>query len=224
MLFRLVISLVTIVFPWQIRRLLLNALLGYKIHSTARIGFSIIIPEQLEMDSGARIGNLNVCKTIRMLKMKENSVISTMNWITAGAPQNSKRFFNQRPDRNSLLSLGHHASITLRHIIDCTDKVEIGCFATIAGYNSQIITHSINLIEAKQSCSPILIGDYCMVGTNCVILPGAILPNYCVLGASSLLNKELTQEYALYGGVPVKFIKKITPDISYFTRKTGYIE
>ena len=39
---------------------------------------------------------------------------------------------------------------------------------------------------ANATAAPITIGDYCFVGTNCVLLGGSVLPSYSVLAAKSL--------------------------------------
>jgi len=67
------------------------------------------------------------------------------------------------------------------------------------------------------------IGDYCFVGTNSVLLGGSALPDFCVLGAKSLLNKTFTETYQLYGGVPARPIQKLSPDCKYFQRTKGFV-
>ena len=201
---------------------MLNSLWGYKISHKARIGFSIIVPENLEMHDYARIGHLTICKSLQMLKMEENSRIGNLNWITA-FDINNKESFSHRVDRETKLAIGKHTAITHRHIIDCTEKITIGSFTTIAGYGSQFLTHSIDIHESKQDCKPITIGSYCMVGTACVALPGSSLGDYCILGANSLLNKNFSERYRLYGGVPATEIKKLSEKMQYFSRETGYI-
>jgi acetyltransferase-like isoleucine patch superfamily enzyme len=107
-------------------------------------------------------------------------------------------------------------------MIDCTDSIKIGNFSTIAGYYSQLLTHSINLRISRQECSTITIGDYCFIGTNCVILPGSMIPNFSILGACSLLNRKYEEEYFLYSGVPAKPIKKLN-DYQFFLRSSGVV-
>jgi acetyltransferase-like isoleucine patch superfamily enzyme len=74
-----------------------------------------------------------------------------------------------------------------------------------------------------QDSSPIIIGDFCFVGTNVVVLGGAVLPSYSVLGAKSLLNKEIQNQYYLYGGVPAIPIKPINQSALYFKRTSGFV-
>jgi hypothetical protein len=211
-----------LILPWPLRRVVLNTIFGYKIHNTARIGLSIICPDRLEMDPGARIGSLTVCKGISLLRMGEKSSIGSLNWIT-GFPAGDSTFFGSDVGRRPELILGAEAAVTGRHYIDCTNSVQIGRFATFAGARSQILTHSIDLRECRQSSKPVTIGEYCFVGTACVILPGSTLPDYSVLGASSMLNKEYSEPYFLYAGNPAKAIKPLPKDTAYFNRLAGFV-
>lgn len=217
------VAIILWLLPWRLRRILLMSLWGYKIHKNARIGFSVIIPDHLEMEDGAKIGHLNFCKGLHCLHMAEQSIISTFNWIT-GMPRNNKVFFLHRTNRNPSLYIGKHSAITTRHYIDCTDEIRIGDYTTVAGLHSQLLTHSINLYESRQDCHPISIGNYCFVGTNSVFLPGSSLGNYTILAASSLLNKQFSKEFVLLGGVPAKPIQDLShQEIKYFSRETGFI-
>jgi acetyltransferase-like isoleucine patch superfamily enzyme len=101
--------------------------------------------------------------------------------------------------------------------------VTIGKFTTFAGFQSQVLTHGIDIENNRQASAPVRVGDYCFVGTNCVLLAGSGLPDYCVLGAKSLLNKTLTESHQLYGGVPAQPIKQLPSDWKYFTRSEGFV-
>jgi acetyltransferase-like isoleucine patch superfamily enzyme len=102
--------------------------------------------------------------------------------------------------------------------------VTIGRYSTFAGFRSQILTHSIDLKNSKQSCKPVSIGEYCFVGTGCVILGGSRLPSYSVLGANALLNSSPEDTYSLYAGVPAKKINSIPKSHNYFYRKSGFVD
>src|SRR6185369_2821609 len=128
------------------------------------------------------------------------------------------------PGRSPQLIVEEHAAITHRHLIDCTHRVEIGRFSTLAGFQSQILSHSIDLEHCRQSSAPVRIGDYCFVGTNSVILGGSTLPSHSVLGAKSLLNKVYENEYSLYAGVPARELKKLDRNLPYFTRAIGFVD
>jgi hypothetical protein len=49
------------------------------------------------------------------------------------------------------------------------------------------------------------------------------LPDYCVLGAKSLLNKAHAQTHRLYGGVPARELSVLSPDCGYFNRRKGFV-
>ena len=69
------------------------------------------------------------------------------------------------------------------------------------------------------------IGEYCFVGTNCVLLGGSALPDRSVLGAKSLLNKAHTEAGTLYGGVPAKAISALpVGEMAYFRREAGFVD
>ena len=130
-LVKLIIALVPL---WPLKRLILVVAFGYKIHPKARIGYSYIFPRALFMDENARIGHASVCKGITLLWMGCDSSIGRLNWITGFPRLSTGKHFADQPRRNPRLIIGMNAAITNRHLIDCTDSVVIGPFATIAGF------------------------------------------------------------------------------------------
>jgi acetyltransferase-like isoleucine patch superfamily enzyme len=217
-----ILMFVSLLLPWSLRRSFLESQFGYTIHPTSRMGFCWIFPRRLVMDENSRIGHLTVCKNIDLLHLGAHAIIGQLNWIT-GFPSGASRHFADQPGRRPELIVGAHAGISSRHLIDCTERVRIGAFATVGGFRSQLITHSIDLISSRQAAEPIEIGEYCFVGTNCVMLGGSSLPHHSVLGAKSLLNKRWDTPYQLYGGVPAKPIKELPSEMKYFHRIEGFV-
>jgi acetyltransferase-like isoleucine patch superfamily enzyme len=221
MLKKLVMLLATFL-PWEMRRRLLEQQFGYSLHPTSYIGFAWICPQRLVMEEHARIGHLTVCKGADLLHLGAHAIIGQLNWIT-GFPSGTSRHFAHQPERRPELIVEKHAGISSRHFIDCTARVRIGAFTTIAGFRSQLITHSIDLAAGRQSSEPIEIGEYCFLGTEAVVLGGSSLPHHSVLGAKSLLNKKWDAPFHLYGGVPAKPLKKLPEDMEYFRRREGFV-
>jgi serine acetyltransferase len=209
--------------PWPLRRKALNRWFGYEIHPNARIGLAWIFPRKLVMKAGSHIDHFTVAIHLDRVEMGEKSTIGRGNWITGFPTNSSSEHFQHRTDRKPELQLGESAAITKYHHLDCTHRIEIGRFSTIAGYRSQFLTHSINILDNRQDCEPIHIGAYTFVGTNVVVLGGSHLPDYSVLGAKSLLNKAYSEENMLYGGVPAKAISPIPKTAKYFTRQSGFV-
>ncbi len=215
-------SLLTLLLPWALRRRLLNLACGYSIAPGTRVGFSVVACTHLHMESGARIGHFNVIKGAR-LEMRDNSSIGDFNWI-AGLPLESTRHFAAEVGRDPALCLGRHAALTSRHFLDCSNRIGIGEFATIAGARTQILTHAIDLRSNAQVSAPVTIGCYCFVGTACVVLKGARLPDCSVLAAGSSLARAHEEPFTLYSGVPATPVKALERDGAYFSRVRGFVD
>lgn len=220
---RIVIAALLVPLPWFLKRPLMQSLLGYRLHPASRIGLSIISAAEVELGEGARIGHFNVVKGLSRLELGPHSIISQLNWIT-GFPAGPSRHFAHQPDRKPTLRLAEHSAVTSRHLLDCTGGISIGRFTTVAGFRSQILTHSIDLAANRQNSAPVEIGAYCFVGSASIILSGAKLPDYCVLGAGAVLANPVEETHTLYAGVPARAVKKLPADWKYFTRQAGFVE
>src|SRR5437868_1938045 len=108
--------LLSLVFPWSIRRSILEKQLGYSIHPSCRIGLSWILPTRLIMEEGSTIGHLTMCKNVDLLHLGAHSTIGRGNWIT-GFPLGPSPHFSNEKDRRPELILGQHTAITHRHLI-----------------------------------------------------------------------------------------------------------
>lgn len=216
-------KIIPLLLPWALRRRFLNKFFGYKIHPTAKIGLSWIYPAKLVMEAESKIDHFTIAIHLDNIEMGVKSTIGRGNWITGLTTKKKSFHFNHQSDRKAELYLGERAAITKNHHLDCTNRIEIGRFSTIAGYNSQFLTHSIDVIEGRQDSAPITIKEYTFIGTNVVVLGGAVLPSHSVLGAKSLLNKEYIETWTLYGGVPAKPISEIPKDAKYFNRQDGFV-
>lgn len=208
---RLVLQIFLFLLPWPARRFLLSRLFGYSISRDAYIGYSILLARKLSMGAASRIGHLSMITTLAEVALGDHARIGNLNWITGASP-------------GSRLLLDDHSAITHRHLIDCTDEIRIGRFSTLAGWRSQLLTHSIDIETGRQSSASITIGDFCFVGTGTILLKGCSLPSYSVLAAGAVLASRPEDTYGLYGGVPARFLSALSPDAAYFTRATGFVQ
>ena len=222
----MLIQLVLFLFQWKIRRFFLKNLLNFDLGENVKIGYSIILAKKVVLKRNAKIGHLNFVKSIDFLHLDENSKIGSRNWITGFSVThvNVRKYshFSHINNRQCILSIGKNTSITSRHYFDCNGGIYIGDYCTIAGFETAFMTHSIDLKNNRQDALPIRIGNYAFVGARCTILKGAVLPDYSVLGACSLLNKEY-KIHGLYAGIPAKYIKSLE-DYKYFERKCGFVK
>jgi hypothetical protein len=219
---RLLIAAALAPLPWFLKRPLMQALLGYRLHPTARIGFSLVAAESVELAEGARIGHLNVVRGLSRLELGPHAIIAQLNWIT-GFPAGPSPHFAHQTERKPTLRLAEHSAVTSRHLLDCTNLITLGRFSTVAGFRSQMLTHSIDLASCRQTSAPVEIGAYCFVGSGSIVLPGARLPDYCVLAAGAVLTQPLEETHTLYAGVPARAVKKLPADWEYFRRTDGFV-
>lgn len=219
---KIVLQMVLFAVPWPIRRRTLKLLFGFKIHSTARLGCSVILAKEFEMAEKSRIHHLVFCKKIDKLKLGIDSGIASLTYITGFSTQDN-RYFNGEKNRLCELVLGQSSGITGRHFIDCNGGVYIGDYSTIAGIRTQILTHSINVYANKQQTHPVRIGKYCFVGTGCIILPGGELPDYSILGAGAVLTKAFKESYTLFAGNPARPIKHLDAETTLYFKRMNHV-
>jgi len=95
--------------------------------------------------------------------------------------------------------------------------VEIGNFCNISGntsfyaasddYSGETLTSPLIPEKYKKIFrKKIVLGDYTIIGANCVVLPGVNLGEGCSVGAMSLINKSLA-EWTINCGIPCRKIK-----------------
>lgn len=222
MLLSTIIQLAVLPLPWKFRRGILNLLPGFKLHPGSRIGLSLVLSRRVLMADGARIGHLNLLRNLEELTMESGATIGRTNHACGYLSSAKGGSFEDSPDRSSSLVMRRDSAITNSHHLDCTDLIEIGEFTTIAGYHSQLMTHSLDLVHSEQRCAPIRIGPRSFLGTRVVILPGVQLPEGTILAAGAVVNRSLVESRSLYGGVPARFIKRMD-GITYYERFEGRV-
>ena len=143
-----------------------------------------------------------------------------LNWVKAaflrmcGAKVGRRVTFYPRvwsaPGRG--LTLGDDVDLALDVLITTSGSVTIGD-RVLVGYRTQILSanHEIpsgmeRVFDAGHEFKPITIGDDVWIGANCVILPGISVGEGAIVGAGSVVTKDVAA-FAVVGGVPAKIIK-----------------
>jgi acetyltransferase-like isoleucine patch superfamily enzyme len=176
------------------------AAVGHRVHPSAIARSNLVLGvTAFSMGEGSRIGRWNLIKDLRELSLGDGSMIGRLNVISSHPVY--KRLY---PDGAALV-IGSHSFITSRHQFDCSGSLTLGDYSTIAGHQTRVLSHSIDVREDVQVAYPVRIGDRSFVGARCLILGGASLPSNSVLAAGSVLSRSREPgEPGLYAGVPAK--------------------
>ena len=173
-------------------------LLGHDVHPTAIArSCAVIRVDRVTMGPESRIWRWNLIKNMRLVSIGERGSIGRLNVISSHPVY--KRLY---PD-GAELTLGSHAKITSRHQLDCSGSVLIGEYASMAGHQTRVLSHSVDVRRDVQVAHPVRIGARSFIGARCLLLGGAVLPERSVLGAGSVLTKSrIAGEPGLWAGVP----------------------
>jgi carbonic anhydrase/acetyltransferase-like protein (isoleucine patch superfamily) len=217
---RLLWALLVCYLPSPLARRVAIWFLHWDIHPTAYLGRSLIRVGHVSMGPRTTIGPRNNIRGLAELRMAEGSDIATRNSITAfpKAARLEDDVFPHSPNREPVLLLGVGAKITDNHEIDCSDRVELGRHAALAGFASQILTHSLNLVTDRQTTNAVVLGDHCAVMSGSIIQSGCSIPARAIISAGSVVTTRLTQEQAFYRGNPAELVRELPDHLAYFHR------
>jgi len=115
----------------------------------------------------------------------------------------------QHPDAN--FEIGDRCTIH-NNFINVCEPIKIGDDVGLS-QDVAIITHGywLSVLEGYPAAfAGVTIGDGAIIGYRTIILMGANIGAYCVVGANSTVTKSI-MEKGIYGGTPAKFLKGITP-------------
>jgi acetyltransferase-like isoleucine patch superfamily enzyme len=93
--------------------------------------------------------------------------------------------------------------------------VEIGewcCISTgVQVYTHDTVERSLTGGRAPATCAPVRIGDRSYVGSQSVILPGVTIGDHCVLGAGSIVNRDVPS-HSIAVGIPARVRGRVELD------------
>lgn len=201
-IFGKIVSVVIILIPSMLKILILR-LLGAKIGSDCRIGFSYIDVKDLVLGDEVRIGNFNLISKLACLEVKSGGKIGDFNWITGGGL--------------GKMVLGNNTSIRRFHFFEASGNIIIGDNSIVAGRGSLFFTHGLKP-DDLDDVRPIIIGDWCYVGASTRFVPGVKIGNFVFIGMGTVVSKTFNDEYILLAGNPSRVVKKIPKNSRYFDR------
>jgi acetyltransferase-like isoleucine patch superfamily enzyme len=117
----------------------------------------------------------------------------------------SLRFKNWLYRRMLGMKVGNHTAFALMVMVDVffPEKIYIGS-NSIIGYNTTILAHEYLVHEYR--LGEVRIGSNVMVGANCTILPGVTIGDYSVIGAGTVVHKDV-EAGSFVAGNPMQVIR-----------------
>ena len=217
------------VLPNALKKPLYGLVFGYRFGPGVWIGLSLLDAEHLVLGEGTRIGHLNIIVRVGRYETGRHVRIGVLNVIRGGEQVRLGDYtdvmrlnvLNAIPDHDctsepqSALDVGAGTVITSGHRIDFTDRVTLGRNVIIGGRNSSLWTHN------RQETAPISIGDFCYLGSEVRLAPGAELATECILGIGAVLTSAIREPRSLVAGVPAKVVRPLDDrDLARIRRKT----
>lgn len=114
----------------------------------------------------------------------------------------------------SNLYLHSNTDINQEVMLVAKDRIEIGENSTLA-YRAAIYTSAFphgNLLAKiyPKKIAPVIIEDNCWIGANAILLPGVTIGRCSVVGAGSVVTKDIPP-YSVVVGSPARVIKQLDP-------------
>lgn len=178
---------------------------GHAVHRTAIARANLVWRvAAFEIGVGGRVDRGNVFKNLRHVRVGPGASIGRWNSFSTHPA------FARLLPSGARLTLDGRSYITSRHQIDCSGSLHVGELAAVAGHQTKVLTHSIDLERNAQSARAVVIGPRTFIGARCLLLGGAEMPERSVLAAGSVLTPQHAErEPGLWAGVPAKFKRPI---------------
>lgn len=118
--------------------------------------------------------------------------------------------------KGSNISIGEHSLINRYVMLDDRAELTIGSFVMVAaGVTIETHTHpfddfSLPIAYGGRQGLAVTVGDNSVLGYNTVLMAGTSVGYRCIIGANSVVTKDIP-DYTVAGGVPAKTIKQYLP-------------
>jgi acetyltransferase-like isoleucine patch superfamily enzyme len=118
--------------------------------------------------------------------------------------------------KGSNISVGDHSLVNRYVMLDDRADITIGSFVMVAaGVTIETHTHpfddfSLPIAYGGRSGLPVSVGDNSVLGYNAVLMAGVNIGYRCIIGANSVVTKDIP-DFTVAGGVPAKPIKQYLP-------------
>jgi maltose O-acetyltransferase len=107
------------------------------------------------------------------------------------------------------ISIGDHTFINYGSSISAHEQVKIGCHCLL-GHYSLILDNNEHGVEQRgvaPPSAPVIIEDHVWIGSRVIILPGVLVGRHSVVGAGSVVTKDIPAN-CLAAGNPARFVRR----------------
>ncbi len=198
-------------------RIAIYKLNGSKIGKRVKIGFgTVILSNKIEIGDNSVIGYF--CR-IKVNALSFGKYVSIGNFVKISVHKirmdsrvivsSAVHIEGDSSDKRSVIKLGMHCWIFQHCYINVARQVTLGRNVGVGG-GTYLFTHGYWLSKLDGfpvSHGPVLIEDNVWIPWDCFIMPGVKIGKNVVIGARSLINKDVP-ENALVAGSPAKVIRE----------------
>ena len=106
--------------------------------------------------------------------------------------------------------IGEHSTISSSNRIVFGNDVLTGPHVFVADHNHAYANPLLPVSKQGVKCNPtdeVVIGEGSWLGTNVVVVGNVRIGKHCVIGANSVVTKDIP-DYSVAAGIPAKVIKK----------------
>lgn len=138
-----------------------------------------------------------------IIKLGDSVIIRPSTRVYAGN-SHSLVFFGDGTE------IGEHSTVSSNNRVVFGNDVLTGPHVFIADHNHAYENPHIPISKQGVKCHPmneIVIGEGSWVGTNVVVVGNVHIGKHCVIGANSVVTKDIP-DYSVAAGIPAKVIKK----------------
>jgi acetyltransferase-like isoleucine patch superfamily enzyme len=119
--------------------------------------------------------------------------------------------------------LGRHVKISKFMTVEEGTFINYGCYLdgpvvigkySLIGFNTNLISNSHDILPTPNKrrgngvSNPPIIGDHVWIGANCTVLPGVTIGSGSIIGAGSVVTKDIPDN-VIAVGVPCKVLKPL---------------
>lgn len=143
----------------------------------------------------------------------DNVIIRPSSFVYANTPNSIVSFGNGT-------QIGNHSTISSVHEVVFEENVLTGPHVYIADHNHEYRSPGIPVCKQgvmASADSKVVIGEGSWLGTNVVVAGNVRIGKHCVVGANSVVTKDIP-DYSVAAGIPCKVIKNYDFDKEEWVR------